>query len=565
MHFFIDHLQLPSQSTSDSFGPHTDSHIFKVTSRFQLSEVTKAFACQSGRIIVQQSDHDDSLVNIILKPTDFDEVYPNVKYFIYRGILKESLLDESDELGPLTSESSDLITRMFTQQDILTDSKYIGYVPQMPGDTNVEDVFRSSVAEAYSAQVVEGEWIGDFGFQIGQDPGAIDHKIGFEIILESDRLSIDYDYLRNHQYLVDTLTLTGLEERAKKEEILSYIDPTAFFGLYIEQGVGTASGDLTGDDIYYDLLAKFAHPNRVYLDVRSERGYSYNFYQNYGDASQNSIQLGYGGTSPSPQEYKSGQWPIVYIDSDQSTSEDYNTLRFHLRIDDNRSPLIYFPNTNVRLENDDESFLRQVPGNTDLMDDSATDWTNEVTLRFPNISNGSSRSNIASYLRIYYFRQPSDHPTSPGAFLYDHYFNGAFCSINFNGNTLKSSHPSLIREEMNEDGTGYFSYLAEQGVCFDSNRALFYSKNVKRVFDSGKDYLPILDELSTRLDRLDIDNKVFKNDLKENFFLLKRDYDIDNSNVRIPSINYYAIDEDIPQKKEDLLLLGITRDELDSI
>ena len=70
MHYFIDHSQLPTQNSADTFG--TDSsdptNKFNITSRFQLTGEAKAFACQDSLMIVQQSSVNSSMVNVILKP-----------------------------------------------------------------------------------------------------------------------------------------------------------------------------------------------------------------------------------------------------------------------------------------------------------------------------------------------------------------------------------------------------------------------------------------------------------------------------------------------------------------
>lgn len=71
MHFFIDHNQLPQQAFSDmKFGPNISDpqNAFNLTTQFQLTVDAKAFACQSGMMVVRKNDYDpDNLVNFYIK------------------------------------------------------------------------------------------------------------------------------------------------------------------------------------------------------------------------------------------------------------------------------------------------------------------------------------------------------------------------------------------------------------------------------------------------------------------------------------------------------------------
>src|SRR5215203_6136367 len=106
MHFFIDHTQLTNQaSSSDGFGPSSadPTNKYDVSANFQLTSDAKAFACQPGHIIV--TDYfdvtagalDPNLVNVILKPTaGLGVTFPSVKYYIYRGIKRDSFFTASN-------------------------------------------------------------------------------------------------------------------------------------------------------------------------------------------------------------------------------------------------------------------------------------------------------------------------------------------------------------------------------------------------------------------------------------------------------------------------------------
>lgn len=94
MYFFISiGNTLSDQEPEDVFGPDSSdpANKFTITSRFQLTDPTKAIACQDSLMIVQQSSVNSSLVNVVLKPMGGLKVpFRSVKYYVYRGVLKSS-------------------------------------------------------------------------------------------------------------------------------------------------------------------------------------------------------------------------------------------------------------------------------------------------------------------------------------------------------------------------------------------------------------------------------------------------------------------------------------------
>ncbi|MDP2692102.1 MAG: hypothetical protein Q8O88_00505 [bacterium] len=562
MHFFLDVDNLTNQNQIDGFGPDigNPSNVYNVSSRFQLNNNSKAFACVNGDIIVQQSSKDPSLVNVILKPLQPSSQPTDVQYFIYRGILKSTLIDGIN----IAQATNEMTTRFYDQSPTEVGANFLGF-SNISGDTNVKDLFDQNVPNVYTMPILEGEWFGDFGHSIVVGANNENYKIGFEIILESDRLQIDLNYLRQHNPRVDVTGLTGYQMRAKRDEIISYIDPVAFFGLYYNTGINTStfSGGVKNTvsknktTLYNEVLNKFATKNKVYLDIRSEKGYSYNFYSNYGDATtNNNIQLGYRGSAPSPQEYHTNNWPIISIEASQS-SGTVNTIRFKLRIDDNRVPIIFLPNKNVLSK--PKSFIdkRSILSGTNI------DWSQEITFQFPNIVNGSNRDNYPYYIKTYYYRQYNDNPVPQTVLDYNSFYNGAFCPIDFVGKTFRSSFPTFVREKMNDDGTGNFAYLASNGAYLDDNRVIFYAncKLDEKILRSEKNYLP-----TYYTSQLEIENADFNNaSINCNLYTIKRDYSIGQTTKRIPGINAYKNNAGILQEKEDALLLGLTIAELDTL
>ena len=71
--------------------------------------------------------------------------------------------------------------------------------------------------------VQEGMWIGDF---------AAGATAGFEIILAESSYIPTLEYARATEHKVEITTQTGFAAKKKREEILNFIDPAAFYGLF---------------------------------------------------------------------------------------------------------------------------------------------------------------------------------------------------------------------------------------------------------------------------------------------------------------------------------------------
>jgi hypothetical protein len=129
MHFFTDHTLLTAQQVTDGFGPDSESPSTKynLTSKFQLISPAKAFACQSGMLVVQQSSATDGsgnpLLNIALKPTDtLFSSGVKVAYYIYRGISMDSLIttDGTNIIAYDADTNNDLVARIYSAGNIAT-------------------------------------------------------------------------------------------------------------------------------------------------------------------------------------------------------------------------------------------------------------------------------------------------------------------------------------------------------------------------------------------------------------------------------------------------------------
>jgi hypothetical protein len=227
MHYFIDHNQLPTQNLANTFGHDSSdpTNKFNITSRFQLSSLTKAFACQVGMMIVQQSSINASLVNVILKPIEGLKIpFNSVKYFVYRGLSKDSLIVGSGIKPKSQAPENYLLQRFWKDVDSfnanLTPSnqsnptpKSLGYDNSLLGTLDIEKIYDNSQIDTRAIFVKEGEWIADFAFQDSYGNPA---KIGFEVILEADSFTVDLNYLRADHFQIDVTGIVRFRITCKK-------------------------------------------------------------------------------------------------------------------------------------------------------------------------------------------------------------------------------------------------------------------------------------------------------------------------------------------------------------
>ena len=576
MHFFIDNNLLTSQDNQVDYAFGTDrndpANKFNITSRFCLNTPTKAFACQDSLMIVQQSSVDSSLVNVILKPIEGLKIpFKSVKYFVYRGLLKDSFINGAN-VTPQAIGNSEFIAKFwetwnnYKGEQNLPDPtpESFGYDNSLAGSLAIENIYDNSQESVRPLFVKEGEWIGNFGSTF---------EIGLEIITEDDNLTLDLDFLRAEKFQINVTNLSGLALKAEREKILSFIDPAAFFGLHYEEGikVSTYSGTVKTtekkkkDELYTSIISKFDNKNCVYLDIRSEKGYSYNFYQNYDDGLGNNIKIGNNATTPVVQTYGYNSWPIAIIKSPINTTANKNDIKINLRIDDNTKPILFFENTKLISDNNNSHFIEdnKILGGTN-------DWSKDLNFFFPNTENGASKNNVAYYIQLHYFRQEHN-PTYPNTVLKnENYFDTVFCPIdlphladvNYIFQMVFNSDLNFVRGQLPSINKT-FGYIAESRTYWDNDRVLFYSQEIFQTkstgsfltsfknngFDTGFNLTGSYNRMSFLTKNIRLTQKKVQENIGGVNFQQVKLLDITNSN-------------DIHKSYESILCLGITQAEL---
>ena len=574
MHFFIDYNQITDQDPSDfKFGPDTDNptNVFNLSTQFQLTaqnnEIFKAFACQAGDMIIQQSS--GNTVNLIIKPrTGLKIPFGKVKYFVYRGLTKDSFISGQNIVAQ-GAENSEFIARFWTEWNGQNAGKNLpapgpqsfGYDDSLSGSLDVEKIYDSSQNNNLRAVPVrEGEWIGNFGT-----------TISFEVIVETDNI-FTLEFLRANKYQINVAGLSGLEERAKREQILSFIDPAAFFGLHYDEGVTipTNSGKekKKKENLYTSIISRFANGNNVYLDIRSEKGYSYNFYQNYKDNIGNNIKI---GNNPETA-YGWNSWPLVKIDNSLiTTTGNKNNIKIKIRTNSNTKPIIFCQDKDV-LKNSSSQFIEEKK----ILD--TADWSKELTFVFPNTGSAS----VAHYIQLHYFRQEYN----PSAVLENKtYFDSAFCPIdlpnlgdeNYPFYQVHNSNRGFICGDipfLSKNNYKYynFGYVSTNGCHWDCSKIVFFAKALF-PYKSTKHNLSNFKNKESNITGFNLDEDFNKKSfIARNIRLSQKRIQEDIVVANIATGNYQQVklfdisnSNESPNSRESILCLGITQAEFQTL
>ncbi len=269
------------------------------------------------------------------------------------------------------------------------------------------------------------------------------------------------------------------------------------------------------------------------------------------------------------EEYGTFGWPIKYFDKAQNLNEEYNYTSFNLRIDDNTKPILFIENTDLLIENNASRFL----DDKKLLNGSSTDWSNEITLKFPTIVSEYVKENVSYYLKINYFRQEYNESSPNTVIKNEFYFNNAFAPIDLQ-NITETDYlfQHSINSELNftkgflPNMTNDFSYVAENGAQWDANRIVFYNKASFKKKSTGSFFDSTTNSYSNLGFNLEGDfNKMsfLSNDIQINKNTIQ---EVVSAGV-YQTINIIDIikNNGFPNTYEDLLCLGITQAEFTTL
>jgi hypothetical protein len=363
-YFFTEPHKLQNQISGQEFGA-IDENNFRLGNMFSAlpSEIPKAFAVTEGLVLVQQLGTTDSY-SIILKPSQQPDLgLPKIDFIIYKGIKKESLLDAVDFSKVAPEETTDL-TRLIHQSTQLWFAEQETDIPntEPAADTSLGLAYSSSAGEPeyqkldsdplnnvfYSSNnltlpfVFGGNYLGDFDTSSDFGIMIVFEKVGFQPTFQLSR-ELNSELTFNALPITPT-NAEAFKRRHEKEEILAFMDSTAFFGAFSSLGIQVYNDgfiEKAGGNLYTDVIEKHFSRNKLYLDIRNEYDDSYNYYQNYDDT----VRLSLDGTDNliNVEYYRNDQWPVLAINDSEFNvnAGDNKVIRLSLPNQDNEFPLVY--------------------------------------------------------------------------------------------------------------------------------------------------------------------------------------------------------------------------------
>ena len=379
IHVFADMDKIKTQDDTadvdnafrpDSTDSETKHHITTVFSGDTPGDTINAYAVMTGRVFVQQDSTDSSKVNLFLKPiTQSGLGFTPVKYYVYRGLNVADFL-----VGPtnpdntqiaLEAGSTPFIQSIYTNQanrnadnptgtDTLTPAAF-GWEPSIQTDLErpIDDYFYQANGQNEFQIAEQGMILGTFKNASGSD------TFGFEIVLDDGSFIPTLEYARMTRFTLEIPSgATDLETHEKREEVLTFVDPAAFYSMHELAGVKSPAGLIDPADVFNDIVDKFINKNYLYLDIRSENNYSYNYYRNYSipQVDTGGIISISGGADKDDDSFHMARreignfgdysldnyyWPYFIIPNGKIEVGDYGVFYILLRIADNPDPIVY--------------------------------------------------------------------------------------------------------------------------------------------------------------------------------------------------------------------------------
>jgi hypothetical protein len=295
VHFFtgINSIQ-NDQTVLQAYGKMADEGNFErynLENKFTVSALSPAYAVTKSLIFAVSDAANASLINIALLPINsYTSGFP-IKFFLYRGIRKDSLMNSNNKI--LIADTSwldgnNILTLINNQYSKISgvpvtspvvSSDSLGYNLSSSNDTTLLEKIFFDNNDSFHPLIVEA------GCHIGKFAGAstlAGVEVLFDVIGSEPKLSL----LRSSSHIlkVDKLVINpSLSEkdqlilkfnnRFKKEEVLNYLDITAFYGNVRNRGL-----NIEGTILDNNFLARFFNRHSVYIDLRDNRGFSYNHF-----------------------------------------------------------------------------------------------------------------------------------------------------------------------------------------------------------------------------------------------------------------------------------------------
>ncbi|SFO19257.1 hypothetical protein SAMN05421741_12512 [Paenimyroides ummariense] len=348
--FFTEEGSITSnQSATEAFGPLPDSgnsENYNLENRFVISADAPAYAITKGLLIAIANSENVNLLNLILLPINSVTAGMPIKFFIYRGIRKTSLINSNntipvadgtwapDNILKIIKDLQDKKNIEDSTPGVVATSDSLGYqFSNLPDTTYLEKLYYNN-GEGFQPLIVNS------GCQIGKFNGGTNLAgitVAMEFIGKAPKLSIANK--GTHVFSIQKVDLNNpslnpkeqmelaFKNRFEKEEILSCIDLAAFYGACINQKIRISGlSDTTP-------LQRFYGKDIVYVDIRDDYGFSFNHFFKFQDEVQYTVLPSGGSGTPTnftvTDYYQT--WPILRVKGMQyNTAKDYLWLKLPL-------------------------------------------------------------------------------------------------------------------------------------------------------------------------------------------------------------------------------------------
>ncbi|NEQ64336.1 MAG: hypothetical protein F6K21_02330 [Symploca sp. SIO2D2] len=408
--FYTDPEMLSPQSTIQAFGSVKDKEKtdYRLTSMHTATIDTSAIAVCDGLVFVQAIP-DSELVNIILKPLNQEGLESwEIGYFIYRGIKKNSLVSGNEIAAQTTNDLTENIwkTQESLNSILETDNppsfRILGLhlMPNAVGDDRLQGndnlssvFFKKSIHQL--PKVRKGWTIGEYtanhvGFEVLLLNMGFEPKVSIARVLENT-ISVQ-------EVPANATSSQKLANQFKRSQILNYLDPCAFYGLFFKKGIrirqGNAKHRLKADELFDNVLSKYYTAQRCYIDIRNEFGYPLNAFQNYSEP----LHIATGASSAIAKDYHNGHnWPILTLTDADFSDTDHKTISISIKLPakNNISPMIYLAQG---------FFEGKYPRNREKLKEIGKegDYTSEIILETPTLQTGKI---VPNYIHLAYLRK----------------------------------------------------------------------------------------------------------------------------------------------------------------
>ena len=512
-YFFTDIDLLNAQTASEAFGsvPNAETTEFRVTSMHSAALIgtRRAFAICNG-IVKAQTVTDittPELINLIIKPFNpglIDGI--DIKYIIYRGVLKSSLIN-GNEIAP--ANTNDLTNQIWLNQQICNSASGSTGNPSIEilgldfdnnaASDSIDLLFYNGQNDFCSQYVSTGHYIGNF----------YNSNFGIQIILNDKNSNIPLSVVRSLDHVISVPAFPGISSqqpdkyinKSLREEVLNYIDPCAFYGMHYFSGIHIRNSNnqevkysnKTTNNLYNEILKeKFINHDVIYLDIRNRNNYSYVYYEDYDFNSEvKDFTIEDNNNNSITRSYTTDDWPIFIFkhNPNDTLSTDKVTLSFGVEIKTFESQPIICVLTGSIGKN--KTTYLQPSDKEKFIKDSELDVFNGiVSFLPPNLSsfskyfilpafhNATSNSLICSFIKLMYITEIDSNSVSQDHPLLKEYFlDNVFVAI---------EKPSWIPINKSFSyKTGQITYLDgievkipgiyEIGISYEANRRILFA------------------------------------------------------------------------------------------